>query len=124
MISQNKCYTGGTGILVKRIFNSEANRKDLVTDGTLLQNVLYSAYKFINTVDFSPSLQATVLSLFILFGRMEFLRFLSLSCPHLDVSHPQLVWNWTVTQPELCKDLSLCAKPCKDPGSPHQFHGL
>lgn len=32
MISQNKCYTGGIGILVKRTFNSEANRKDLVSD--------------------------------------------------------------------------------------------
>lgn len=43
MISQNKCYIGGTGILVKRTFNSEANRKDLVSDGILLSNILYSA---------------------------------------------------------------------------------
>lgn len=34
---------GGTGILVKTPFNSEANRKDLVSDGILLPNILYSA---------------------------------------------------------------------------------
>lgn len=72
MISQNKSCTGGTGILVNRTFNSEANRKDLVSDGILLPSILYSAYQFINTVEFSLSLRATVLSLFILFGRMEF----------------------------------------------------